>query len=682
MSHKLKKCLCVLLSFALIIPSAFVFARADEAADKVSQVNTVEQAMEQLSDGNTAGGYHSHEESASGQWTRKTTCAGDGCAYTPVIIVPGIMQSQVYVTDKDGNDIMTSDGFPIVEGMDMKFMFDMNALIKNLKKSAFGLIMNLLLGRTEKFTDKALKILEDCCESHFFNPDGTRKYGVAVDEYWYSFEEAKNHPDKSYNYAKGYGKDENGNALPTTKYETEYDFLMRQVNISNFASKAGYDHAYYYAYSSFGDTYDIASRLNEYIDMVKAETGHSKVSIVFISLGGTIGNVYLSEFCDPDEIDRIVFAAAAVDGSYLLADIMGANFSFDNKELFYSELFPTLIQLTGDDYVWLGYLANIVLRILPQRIFSGFLMTLCERAVNEVLSNLITNCPSMWALVPSSEYEKLSAKLISDEAHAKLKEKTDRYYEIQKNARSTIRSLCDDGMDIFVVCGYNLSLPATFDCYKYSSDNIIQVQSSSIGATAADLGEKLSADYVPAIDKSYISPEGDIDAGTAALPDRTWFVRNQSHLKLQTAVNDIIELCVQIAVNHDITDSRVNNGGYRQFTYYRDLGLLENMMGVCSRLDEERLNSLGTTAQREELISAYAEAREVYNSRDWSIPAYKAAEQRLYTIMYELGILSNQKKAQSPLFKYKIIPSLEKTLKRLSDLVNKTYGAKDFVPFI
>ncbi|MBR3588055.1 MAG: hypothetical protein IKL16_00675 [Clostridia bacterium] len=43
----------------------------------------------------------------------QTDCKGD-CEYTPIVIVHGIMQSQVYVQDKEGNDVLTSDGFPIV----------------------------------------------------------------------------------------------------------------------------------------------------------------------------------------------------------------------------------------------------------------------------------------------------------------------------------------------------------------------------------------------------------------------------------------------------------------------------------------------------------------------------------------------------------------------------------------
>ena len=37
-----------------------------------------------------------------------TDCKGE-CEYSPIIVVHGIMQSQVYVQDKEGNDVLTSD---------------------------------------------------------------------------------------------------------------------------------------------------------------------------------------------------------------------------------------------------------------------------------------------------------------------------------------------------------------------------------------------------------------------------------------------------------------------------------------------------------------------------------------------------------------------------------------------
>ncbi len=517
-----KKMISLILCLALVV-TTLSFGAAAKDDDSVTAAPTVEAALQMLAD--------------DVDHSCKTTCHGD-CGYSPVIIVPGIMQSQVYVQNKEGTgDLLTVDGFPIVEGMDMAFMFDTESVKQDVKKMIFPLLKAFILGRKAEFTDLVCEILDKCFYSHYFNEDGTRVYEAKVDEYWYSLEECKNRPEKSYNYAKGYSTDKNGNTLPTTKYKTEFDFIMRQVDVSSYAEKAGWDHLYYYAYSSFGDTLTIAERLNDYVQMVKDQTGHSKVNLVFISLGGTIGSTYLSEFCNPDDIDRVVFAAAAVDGSYLLSSLMNADLIFDDPRL-YTSMLPDLMTIVGSEYVWVGYLLNVLIRFIPQKFLSGYLSDVAYEGIHRVLGQLMYNCPSMWALVPSAEYPAMADELIQSDV---LRAKTDRYYNIQKNAANTIRRLSEEGMDIFVICGYDLPLPSILSCYAYSSDNIIQASSTSIGGTIAPYGEELPADYKPAIDESYVSPDRRVDAGTCALPDRTWFVKGQSHLTLQAALHDTIE---------------------------------------------------------------------------------------------------------------------------------------------
>lgn len=604
----------------------------------------------------------------------KTDCGGK-CGTSPVIIVHGIMQSQVYVQDKEGNDIMTSDGFPIVEGMDMAFMFDTVALGNEFKASIGDILLSVLTGNRNKLFDTVLGILDESFASHYFNPDGTRTNGVSVDEYWYSLEECMNTPDRSYGYAKGYGKDENGNTLPTTKYKTQFDFIKRQVDITGFCEEYGYDHAYYYAYSSFGDTLETAAGLNEYIDMVKAQTGHDKVSLVFISLGGTIGNVYLSEYCDPTEVDRVVFAAAAVDGSYLLGDLMAGNSILGDGNALYNDLIPNLISILAEEYEALAYVGNAVARAIPQELFSDFLNEALERAVNEVLGKLMHNCPSMWALVPSEMYPELSAELISDDAHKLLKEKTDKYYEIQKNAAATVQEMTDKGVDIFVICGYDIELLGLVEHYKLSSDNVIQAESTSIGATFANCGETLPEDYVPAIDETYVSPDGVVDAGTCALPDRTWFIKGQSHLKLQSSINDVIELCIQLVSDYEITDARENNGGYPQFLEYRDLSKIESLMDKYEKADLSALSDEDKAA----VDAAYAKAEELLADRAWNADNALEVEKELYSAMFKADLLSGSDRA--PFVNYTLLPVLTKIAKAFGSVVEMIFGGNDYWKF-
>lgn len=602
-------------------------------------------------------------------------CKGD-CEYSPLIVVPGIMQSQVYVQDENGNDLLTSDGFPIVEGMDMQFMFDMKAITDEIPSIVLDLVFALLAGDRDIFVDGFIEVFDNAFSSHYFNPDGTRTNEVDVDQYWYSAEVAMTKPDKSYGYAQGYRTDDEGNTLPSYKYEYEFDFIKAQVDITEYCEMAGYDHLYYYSYSSFGDTLSIAEQLNEYIQMVKAQTGHDKVSLVFISLGGTIGNTYLAKHCNPDDIDRVVFAAGANDGSYLLADLMDSALSFDDSEHFYSEMLPLILKLTDSGMDWLGYILNFVTRAIPQELFTDHIDYIFARVVNEVLGNLMHNCPSMWALVPSTEYERMAEKFISDDAHKELRAKTDEYYEIQKNAGETIQQLSEDGMEIFVISGYNLPLLSVVEHWDYSSDEIIHVQSTSFGATAAPYGEKLAEDYEPAIDKSYISPEGDLDAGTAALPDKTWFVRGQSHLKLQSSVEDVIALCVALVTDKSIKDARVNNGGYPQFNYYRDIKGLRSRINEYENLTDEQLASISDD-DKAELDAAYKKAVDVRSSRKWDYNVAKKAEKDLYTALYDLSLVDGD----SPFMKYELNNLITPITKFASDMMNKFFGAKDYYPF-
>lgn len=646
----MKKALCAILSLVMILTAFPVCVFAENTVEPVS-------------------GTHEWEHEV------KTDCNGE-CGYNPVIVVPGIMQSQTYVQTPDGKDIMTSDGFPIMEGMDLSFMFDSNALLNDLKGKILDILKAIATRDREGLFDILMEVFENSFKDHYFNDDGTEVNKHATDEYWYSLEECANTPDKSYNYTKGYSKDENGNALPSTKYKNQYDFIYRQVDIGAYCQAAGYDHAYYYAYSSFGNILDSAAGLNEYIDMVKYQTGHDKVDLVFISLGGTIADVYLSKYIDKSEVGRIILAACALDGSYLLGDLMGGKTSFADGTVLYNDLIPNIVELVGEEYMALAYLGNVIARTIPQDVFDDFLQEALDRALDDVLGKLIRNCQSMWALVPSAMYPELSEKYISDDSHKELKAMTDEYYQIQLNAKSRLQQLDSEGVDIFVIAGYNLELPAAVEHFRYSSDNIIQSASTTLGGTFADNGAKLPDDYKPAIDESYIDSDRIVDAGTCALPDKTFLVKNQSHLTLQSSVNDVIGLCVALLTDKTITDARENSGGYPQFNEYRNLSTIESLL--------RSYNANGLEGKSDALDAAVEKAQQVMDSKVWSASEAAKAEEELYRAMDDVDALG--KNDRSPFVKYKLLPFLTELCKKISDIFRRIFKGNDFwlifIPFI
>ena len=611
-----------------------------------------------------------------------TDCNGEDAS--PIIIVPGIMQSQVYVTDTDGNYIMTSEktaannynGFPVVEGMDMSFMFDTNQVTLDLKDKISDILKCIVKNDTDGLYDIITEVLDSATNSHYFAPDGTRVNGVSVDEYWYSCEVARHVKDRAYKFAKGYSKDEDGNVKPTEKYKSQYDFIVRQVDMSSYIEKYGYDHVYYYAYSSFGNILEAASGLNEYIDMVKMQTGHDKVSICFISLGGTIANTYINKYCRPDDIDRIILAACALDGSYLLSDLMSANSTLGEGEVLYNDLIPNIVSLVGEEYMSLAYLGNTVARAIPQKLFSEFLTNALTKAIDGALAKLLRNCQSMWALVPSAVYPELSQKYISDESHADLKKMTDEYYEIQKNAAATLKMRQDQGVDIFIICGYDLELPALINHYNLSSDNIIQASSTSCGGTFAPVGQVLTNEQTAGVDSKYLSPDGIVNASTCALPDKTFFVRGQSHLKLQSSTTDVIELCVQIATNHNLKNATTDSCGYKQFSEYRDLSTVKSLISKYENaLANGEVGKL-SDKKRQAVEEGYEKATALILSREWDSDETRKVEQEFYVAMEKAKLLGDG--ATSSFAKYKLLPFITKLMKKLSDIFFKIFKGNDY----
>ena len=137
---KLRKILCTILAVCMLICGCAVpsFVFAEEA--------------------------HTHEWSSE----CKTECGGE-CGVSPVIIVHGIMQSQVYVQDKNGNDLMTSDGFPIVEGMDMAFMFDTVALENEFKAAIGDILLSVATGNRDGLLDTVVTGIASAIKTDFLS---------------------------------------------------------------------------------------------------------------------------------------------------------------------------------------------------------------------------------------------------------------------------------------------------------------------------------------------------------------------------------------------------------------------------------------------------------------------------------------------------------------------------------
>ncbi len=400
--------------------------------------------------------------------------------YTPCIILPGIGQSKVVSVDKDGNKIK------------MAWPLDVNGeeILGNLKAS----LMKMMLFRKDAgFSDKVKAIVKDILQPIAVNNDGTMKNGVRVVKYNQSLAECN---------------------------ESQKKYVYKMVPMQNLSAIIGEENLYFFAYNSFGEPYETAKDLDAFIQKVKKERNCDKVNLVPVSLGGALSTAYFDEYGHKNDVERVMYFVAALEGTRLIADVFRKNIQTDKL----TPIIEMFASKSAADKI------EPLLKMLP----DGVTEKVVDKAIDALLEEVAINCPSLWSVVPPQDYEELSAKYLTDKNHAVLKEKTDRFYKAQSNIRNIIDERQKNGTEFFAVAGYGLPLVPIVKSSATSSDTIINIESTSLGAKAAALGEKLSAEHKKGCcctndEHSHLSPDGTLDASYGYLPESTWYFLNQQH---------------------------------------------------------------------------------------------------------------------------------------------------------
>ena len=183
--------------------------------------------------------------------------------------------------------------------------------------------------------------------------------------------------------------------------EEDLDWTYRMVPMQSLVNEIGEEHVYFFTFNLVGDPMDSADDLAEYIEMVKEQTGHDKVSLLPVSLGGTILTAYLDKY-GHSELDQIVNAVACLDGTDIVADFFAREWRLDDEYLYHEFIKQIFIENEGGPT--LGYLINSLLHIIPR---SG-VDALLSGAISGILDTLMLNCPQFWAMLPSYRYDALA----------------------------------------------------------------------------------------------------------------------------------------------------------------------------------------------------------------------------------------------------------------------------------
>lgn len=564
--------------------------------------------------------------------------------FYPVVILPGINHSPTYAYDENDNLITDKNGTPIGGSM---FIMNQDEIISNaLKMLAAPLVKMLVTQKDSGFTDA---VYDFACETFRYQQvdnEGNHVQNLKTQRFYHSVAQMT---------------------------EEDEAWLYRMIPLQSLLEEIGADLCYLYTFNLVGDIMQSVEELDEYIQMVKQQTGYDKVNILNVSLGGSVFTGYIDEY-GWDDVNEVVNVVAALDGSDLITDIMARNFILD-EEFVYHELIPRVMDESGDKAM--GYLINALLRIIPKEVFQNTL----TRAIDAILETMVANCPQFWAMVSCENYDELAQRYLNDGTHDVLKEKTDRYHQAQLNFEENILEGIENGVQINNISGSNLAfgdIDYSFfaimaSSKELNSDGIIQLSSTTMGAYGAKPGKTLPNGYVqkgtyeadPSY--SYISPDGCIDASTSLLPDNTWIFTYQHHEVGRNTI--VLNLAKELLVNDELVDVHSMPDIWPQFN-----GTCNNNTLRRARIHEAREVDQSTLSPEDaaELQAAIEQAEAQLGGTIADASYAQATLERLDNILIKIG---EKEKPEEP---SKMKPVWETLGEIMSKALLKYYGENGF----
>ncbi len=327
--------------------------------------------------------------------------------------------------------------------------------------------------------------------------------------------------------ADGLMCDEEGNSVknvvthsdPTdtdTHLNTDYAYFHRDEEHGN----------YVFEYDWRLSPMDIADELNEYVQQVKAVTGHDTVALISHSEGNNVTAAYFYKYGASD-INKTVHLSAAFNGISIVGEAFTKRIDLKNKGTGLQQFMSTFL---GNDSFF-GFLNSVVTSLnnmgVLDRILNGldrvFDKTL-DQVYDEILIDTFATMPAMWSFVPDEYYEEAKQIMFGDDAkYEKLIARIDDYHDnVQTHIPEILQAAMDNGTPAAIACGYGIAVIPVSTVTDSQGDMLIDTKYASLGATVAPFGGALEGG-------ERLSPDMQIDASTCAFPEITWFVKYQSH---------------------------------------------------------------------------------------------------------------------------------------------------------
>lgn len=642
----MKKFIAIILSIALLVPCFVIPANAQQAAPEISV-----------------------------QQTDDLECAFAEGTNSLVVFVTGIGQSYSYLFDEsytqegafENGTLQDYENYAplIAEGKynsrwNLFNSFDEAFSDSSTILTLVGVVAELLLSSALRINiidqDKVNKVIKDLFRFNLVDESGnanprvvTPRYAVPVSEFLGV-------------------TDENGNFESESKNRFYSSIPCKDIALEKFGENFE-DYLYVFNYNAFSYTSKNVAALHDFVETIIAENkvGAKDIVLVPMSMGASVVTAYMDAYPTVAEnhIRRVVSIVGAWDGSDVVADLLMRRFCDESADLFYNGLLSDLI---GEPW---GYVVNIALRLFPKHILRGFV----DKALSAIATELFCATPSLCNLIPSDQYEEVSA-LISSPV---VKKEADDFQAAKKRLNTTMANLEAEGVTFSFISGYGLPFGAITSDYSAfgfmksapltNSDEIINIDSTAPGTSFVTAGTKFED-----TEGRILSPDGSIDISTTYRKDSSWFFYQQKH-ELEYN-NTAIALALELATGNVKTIYDCDNPEEDEF-YFPQFNGARNLKNYKRSYlpDLERYcNETGyvlTAEQEAVLAKAEAMTKNTINNPEVDEPVIE----EVYDMLVEIGVYAE---GEEPGF---FDNALNTVLKGANDITYKIFGAKGFLDF-
>ncbi len=296
----------------------------------------------------------------------------------------------------------------------------------------------------------------------------------------------------------------------------------------SLANKFGGENVYLYTFDWRLSPDALADDLNSFLELVKSETGATKLDLAACSMGGMITTAYLDKY-GTGSVDSVVYLSSAHNGGDIIGSAFTGDLTISGSMLsdfviskvstnWFLKIFIKLLDILGI----VDSLANFVDDVITNN---------KEAIYDELLCETFATAYGLWALIPDEYFDEavsffFDGKEGYDTALAEIADVREFVFDTE----NILADVYASGTKVSFVSHYNSAqLPIYSNCDMHG-DGVLESKRTSGGATFAKYGAALSDDELAGVAAEYISPDKVVNASTCLYPDTTWIVKGAKHV--------------------------------------------------------------------------------------------------------------------------------------------------------